>query len=439
MSRQLYRWGAIPILGTLLIASATQSWMTSRSEHRRLESRLGNNQSKWEQAILKSDYIQLRQEIQSMVSSEGWSCGALLDDTSTVVASYPRLDWVGLTADKIDCSGFSWRLPITSRKDGSLIWAESSISTSLKLILTGLLVSALSLVVMLLLMKRLSRELNDYTARVSAEIDSLHGRKHAFESLSMSQTIDHELREIQIIREAVDRLRLQNEALAKTRELNAAADARARLAQQVAHDIRSPLSAMNALLSISENLPEEEALLLKGAANRVKEIADDLLRVRRAESDMRIEHHEDAKVGELLHRIILEAKLVYRERQLLFSLKVEGDVAEIGAPVSATELSRAISNLLNNAAESIDDPGAITIKLCSENDLVVISVSDTGSGIPEHIREKLGMAGFSFGKPEGNGLGLHQVMAFAKNAGGRVEIQSVENQGTTVSLFLPIS
>lgn len=440
ISRQLLRWGVIPILATVLVASAIQSSLISRSDHRRLDSRLTNDQSRWEQAILKADYSQLRQEVQSLVSSEDWTCALLLDDTNTVVASYPRMDWVGLPSEKVSCSGYLWKFPISARQDGSLIWRQRSLTSGIKQILAGVFISVLSLIALLLLMRRLTRELNDYTARVSAEIDSLKATEDSDFRLSGNHQSAHDLKELQVIRSAVERLRLQNEALSRTRELAAAADGRSRLAQQVAHDIRSPLAAMNALLSISTSLPEDEAILLRAAASRVREIADDLLDNTRPQLSHDPERiiQEGLRMGHLLRSLISETSLVYQKRpQLSFSLQLEGDSAEIHVPVAPSELRRAISNLLNNAAESIDGPGKVTVRLAHEQQMLVISVSDTGIGIPEYIRARLGSVGYSYGKSGGNGLGLHQVMTFAKSAGGRVEIQSVVKHGTTVSVFIP--
>jgi signal transduction histidine kinase len=350
------------------------------------------------------------------------------------------MDWVGLPSEKVSCSGYLWRFPISARQDGSLIWGQRALTIGLKQILSGLFVSALSLVALFLLMRRLLRDLHDYTARVSAEIDSLNKPEQPTVGLSADRQSGHDLKELQIIRDAVERLRLQNEALARTRELTAAADARSRLAQQVAHDIRSPLAAMNALLSISTNLPEEEALLLRSAASRVREIADDLLQNTRPQLSHNPERviQEGLRMGHLLRSLISETSLVYRERpQLSFSLQLEGDSAEIHVPVAVSELRRAISNLLSNAAESIDGPGKVAVRLAHEQQMLVISVSDTGCGIPEYIRDRLGSAGYSYGKSGGNGLGLHQVVTFAESAGGRVEIQSVVQHGTTVSVFIP--
>jgi CheY-like chemotaxis protein len=69
---------------------------------------------------------------------------------------------------------------------------------------------------------------------------------------------------------------------------------------------------------------------------------------------------------------------------------------------------------------------------------VVIAVSDTGTGIPEEIREKVFEPFFSTKEAgKGTGLGLSMVYGFAKHSGGHVKLYSEVGRGTTVKLFLP--
>jgi len=114
--------------------------------------------------------------------------------------------------------------------------------------------------------------------------------------------------------------------------------------------------------------------------------------------------------------------------------------------VDIAELETALVNLTINARDAMPDGGAI--KISAENvalddevnkgDFVAIRVSDTGSGIPADIVQKV-FDPFFTTKPvgKGTGLGLSQVHGFAYQAGGLVALCSELGKGTTVTLSLP--
>jgi CheY-like chemotaxis protein len=114
--------------------------------------------------------------------------------------------------------------------------------------------------------------------------------------------------------------------------------------------------------------------------------------------------------------------------------------------VDISELETALINLTINARDAMPDGGAINISAenvrldddVNQGDFVVIRVSDTGSGIPPDIVQKV-FDPFFTTKPvgKGTGLGLSQVHGFAYQAGGLVAVASELGKGTTVTISLP--
>jgi signal transduction histidine kinase/ActR/RegA family two-component response regulator len=117
-----------------------------------------------------------------------------------------------------------------------------------------------------------------------------------------------------------------------------------------------------------------------------------------------------------------------------------------------SELENAILNLCVNARDAMHGQGQLTISVANValkrhqvNDLeggdyIRISVADTGTGIPPELLERV-FEPFFTTKPvgKGTGLGLSQLFGFARQSGGDVAIQSAQNVGTTVSIYLPRS
>jgi CheY-like chemotaxis protein len=124
--------------------------------------------------------------------------------------------------------------------------------------------------------------------------------------------------------------------------------------------------------------------------------------------------------------------------------EVKDDVWPIRVDIS--ELETALVNLVINARDAMPDGGAVRIgaenvRLNDEahkGDFVAIRVSDTGTGIPPDVLQKV-FDPFFTTKPvgKGTGLGLSQVHGFAYQAGGLVAVASELGQGTTVTISLP--
>ena len=118
----------------------------------------------------------------------------------------------------------------------------------------------------------------------------------------------------------------------------------------------------------------------------------------------------------------------------------------------SNQLENAILNLCVNARDAMDGGGRIDISIdnvavragevgeLGPGEYVRIAVSDTGSGIPPEIMERV-FEPFFTTKPvgKGTGLGLSQIFGFARQSGGDVAIQSAPGAGTTVSVYLPRS
>ncbi|HVF16609.1 MAG TPA: ATP-binding protein [Steroidobacteraceae bacterium] len=120
--------------------------------------------------------------------------------------------------------------------------------------------------------------------------------------------------------------------------------------------------------------------------------------------------------------------------------------------VDVGQLESAILNLAVNARDAMPDGGKLTIETTNAyvdeayarehaiavGQYVVICVSDTGTGIPRDVMDKVFDPFFTTKSAgQGTGLGLSQVYGFVKQSGGNVRIYSEANEGTTVKLYLP--
>jgi len=99
------------------------------------------------------------------------------------------------------------------------------------------------------------------------------------------------------------------------------------------------------------------------------------------------------------------------------------------------QLRQALLNVLRNAVEAMPDGGKIIVEAAGKGERVVLSVTDTGPGIPKEFRPRL-FEPFATTKQNGTGLGLAFVQQVAHECGGDVTIDSEEGEGTTIRILL---
>jgi two-component system, NtrC family, sensor kinase len=106
----------------------------------------------------------------------------------------------------------------------------------------------------------------------------------------------------------------------------------------------------------------------------------------------------------------------------------------------ASQLNQVFMNLLVNAAQAIEKYGTITIRTGHANDWVWVEISDTGSGIPPEILNRI-FDPFFTTKPigSGTGLGLSLSYGIVNKHGGRIEVKSEVNKGTSFTVHLPVN
>jgi len=105
--------------------------------------------------------------------------------------------------------------------------------------------------------------------------------------------------------------------------------------------------------------------------------------------------------------------------------------------VDAVKLRRALENLIKNAVEAMPSGGVLTVGLAQVDGGAVISVGDTGDGIPEEARASVFKPLFST-KPRGTGLGLAIAKQSVEAHGGSIGYESEVGKGTVFTLRLPV-
>lgn len=233
----------------------------------------------------------------------------------------------------------------------------------------------------------------------------------------------------------------QQDRLRETKEKNAIAD----LAAQVSHDIRSPLSALNHVVSSLSDLPDQTRSVVTNATQRINDIANCLLsRSRKTASLSAKPDPNNAEADIIMVASILDSVASEKRVQLQQNkrIKVVADLTSgygLFAAIDPIELGRVVSNLLNNAIEAIADCGEVSLRLTPAESDIFIEIKDNGVGIPAEVLARIGERGYSYGKSgrtSGTGLGVFHARSAIENTGGSLGIQSEVGIGTTVTIRL---
>ena len=215
-----------------------------------------------------------------------------------------------------------------------------------------------------------------------------------------------------------------------------------KITSQVAHDIESPLMAMNAISGDLEELSEETKLILRTAIRRVNDIVSSLT-YKNFERKMGHQANENEQprpilVADCIEHIVAEKRAQYRSHVgIEFMVNLDSQSYRIFSVCNEIELRRILSNLINNSIEAISEDGSVTVSLLSGEGYAEIVIKDTGKGIPPSILATLGTRGTTFGKRHGSGLGLSHAKDQLEAWGGKLKIESLIGKGTVVTLAIP--
>jgi two-component system sensor histidine kinase RegB len=235
------------------------------------------------------------------------------------------------------------------------------------------------------------------------------------------------------------RLRHQEEALARNQRVAARAERLASLstlAAGAAHELGTPLGTIAIAASELSDLvradPEEALEAAQVVCDEVDRCRAILARMAGRVGAASGEVPEDISAAAVLAIACAELSPQDRPR-----VRLEGDVESM-VHCPSQSLAQVLSGLVANGLHASRPGGEVVVRVHSAPSAVRFEVRDRGHGIPARLLPRLGEP-FLTTKPPGQGMGLGLFLAqsFAELCAGRLEITSVEDEGTEVSLTLP--
>jgi heavy metal sensor kinase len=218
-----------------------------------------------------------------------------------------------------------------------------------------------------------------------------------------------------------------------------------RFTADASHELRTPLTALQSVgeVALQEDLDagayrDRIGSMLEETA-RLTRLVDSLLLLTRADRGELLLSRKEHDVTKLVEKAVEDMRIMAEEKsqRLMISLHkgAKGNVDE-------DTLRRALVNVLDNAIKYTPQGGTISVRLQEREGQLIIEVTDTGPGIAAEHREKIFDRFYRIEKDRsreigGAGLGLAIAKWAVEANGGRIELKSRENHGSTFRIVLP--
>jgi signal transduction histidine kinase len=204
----------------------------------------------------------------------------------------------------------------------------------------------------------------------------------------------------------------------------------------IVHDLKNPMAAIVSSVSyLQQKAPDDftksAAEIIKGAADRMVLLTEELLDFARGTARLRPTWTTASRILELLDREILE-----QVRLCPIELKIDVRTSDQFL-IDEGRMTRCLANIIKNAKEALKDRGEISLSLAPREHGLLISVADSGPGIPEVIRGCVFDPFVTAQKRGGTGLGLSIAKSCVEAHGGKIWFETAAKTGTTFYVWLP--
>lgn len=248
---------------------------------------------------------------------------------------------------------------------------------------------------------------------------------------------------------AIVNARLFRELETQSRALEIASNHKSEFLASMSHELRTPL---NAVIGFSEVLLErmfgeinerqEEYLRdIWNSGRHLLELLNEILDLSKVEAGQMVLEPSTFAVTSALEYTLA----MVRERAAAHAITIAVDIADDIGVIEADELrfKQVVLNLVSNAVKFTPDGGRVSVRAYREGADLVVTVTDTGIGVPpedqERIFDSFQQGGRGPAKEEGTGLGLTLCRRIVGLFGGRMWLESAVGQGSTFGFAIPVS
>ena len=234
----------------------------------------------------------------------------------------------------------------------------------------------------------------------------------------------------------------------QNKELLATISNRDKMYSVIAHDLRSPMASIRMVLNLvvtacSPETVGQELFELLDKANReseeVHDLLDNLLKWTKSQTGRLNVVTQDLDLNDIIPGVVDIFEMIAATKNI--KLELHGTDQPLVVRADNDMLKTVVRNFMSNAIKFSPENSSIEISMKPEGDFAKISVHDHGVGIAADRIDSIfhkGETTWGTGGEEGSGLGLQLCQDFARKNGGDVMVESVEGEGSTFSVLVPL-
>ena len=232
----------------------------------------------------------------------------------------------------------------------------------------------------------------------------------------------------------------------QNRELLATINNRDKMYSVIAHDLRSPMASIRMVLNLAvatipADIVGEEIFGLIDKANKeseeVHDLLDNLLKWTKSQTGRLNVVLQDLDLNDIIPGVVDIFEMIAATKHIKLSYTGQSTIVRADNDM----LKTVVRNFMSNAVKFSPENSSIEISVVTEGDFAKVSVRDHGVGISADRLGSIfhkGETTYGTGGEEGSGLGLQLCQDFARKNGGDVSVESVEGEGSTFSVFVPL-
>jgi signal transduction histidine kinase/ActR/RegA family two-component response regulator len=217
----------------------------------------------------------------------------------------------------------------------------------------------------------------------------------------------------------------------------------------VSHELRTPLGCIKEAISIildevAGKITDQQKKFLDMAKRNVDRLAtlvNDVLDFQRLESNRAKLDIQESDIKQVAEDAYQNMVPLAKKKAIDLSLELEGNLPR--AKFDSAKIIQVLTNLISNAIKFTPDGGRISVSIHRRDEELIMRVSDTGMGIPKEALAKIFEHFYRVHRPgkeiQGTGLGLAIVNKIVSLHGGRIDVESEVDKGTTFVVYLPLS
>ncbi|RMG99278.1 MAG: HAMP domain-containing protein [Chloroflexi bacterium] len=214
-----------------------------------------------------------------------------------------------------------------------------------------------------------------------------------------------------------------------------------RLLADVSHELRTPLTAIRGNLDLMRRMGEadpESLAIIQEEVDRMTRLVGDLMMLARADAGGLPLERKPVELDNLLFEVYRQAILLAKSVSVRLT-----EVDQVCVLGDADRLKQLFLNLIDNAIKYTPDGGEIELRLSKNEGWAIVSVSDTGVGIPAedlpYIFDRFYRVDKARNRKQGGtGLGLAIAKWIAEAHGGKIQVESTVGEGTTFTVLIPL-